>query len=387
MALVPLDWHEYPPADLMGGAVTVGNFDGVHLGHQALVAATRRQADQVRGPAIVVTFDPPPHRVLHPDSGPPRPPITTLEHRAELLNKSGADHVIILRTGPALLALSPVAFFEDILVRQLGAKAVVEGYDFRFGRGRAGTTETLRALCKARDLMFEEVPQLTYRDDPVSSSRVRAAIVCGNVALAAELLARPYQIEGRVVEGARRGRTIGFPTANLADIPTVLPGEGVYAVRATVAGRIVSGAANIGPNPTFGEQARKVEVHLIDYSGDLYGRSLAVDFIAQLRQTRSFAGVAELTAQLKVDIQEARQILEMTTLRDRVERALKIDIAPALLLDGNGIEVLEVENGIASVRLAGVCAGCPATIMTVITSLEEELRKRVPEVEILEAVP
>jgi riboflavin kinase/FMN adenylyltransferase len=310
MALVSLDWHEYPPPHLMGGAVTVGNFDGVHLGHQALVAATRRQANQASGPAVVVTFDPPPHRVLHPDSGPPRPPLTTLEHRAELLKKAGADHVIILRTGPALLALSPEAFFEDILVRQLGAKAVVEGYDFRFGRGRSGTTETLRTLCSESGLAFEEVPPLHYGGDVVSSSRVRAAIVDGNVALATELLARPYRIEGRVVEGARRGRTIGFPTANLADIPTVLPGEGVYAVRAGVAGMIVSGAANIGPNPTFGDQARKVEVHLIDYSGDLYGWSLSVDLVAQLRQTRPFAGVDELTAQLKLDIEEARRILE-----------------------------------------------------------------------------
>ena len=310
MALVSLDWHEYPSPALMGGAVTVGNFDGVHLGHQALVAATRRQADTVSGPAVVVTFDPPPHCVLYPDSGPPRPPLTTLEHRAELLRKAGADHVIILRTGPALLALSPEAFFEDILVRQLGARAVVEGYDFRFGRGRAGTTARLRNLCASSELAFEEVPQLQYRAEPVSSSRVRAAIVGGDVSLAAELLARPYRIEGRVVEGARRGRTIGFPTANLADIPTVLPGEGVYAVRASVAGRMLAGAANIGPNPTFGEDARKVEVHLLDFSGDLYGRPLAVDFIAQMRHTRLFAGADELTAQLKLDIEEARRILE-----------------------------------------------------------------------------
>lgn len=310
MALVSLDWHQSPSAELTGGAVTVGNFDGVHLGHQALVVATRRQADTVGGPAVVVTFDPPPHRVLYPDSGPPRPPLTTLEHRAELLRKAGADHVIILRTGPALLALSPEAFFEDILVRQLGARAVVEGYDFRFGRGRAGTTARLRNLCASSEVAFEEVPQLQYRAEPVSSSRVRAAIVGGNVALAAELLARPYRIEGRVVEGARRGRTIGFPTANLADIPTVLPGEGVYAVRASVAGRMLAGAANIGPNPTFGEDARKVEVHLLDFSGDLYGRPLAVDFIAQMRHTRLFAGADELTAQLKLDIEEARRILE-----------------------------------------------------------------------------
>ena len=309
MGLISLDWHEYPPAELTGGAVTVGNFDGVHLGHQALVATARRQAGAVHGPAVVVTFDPPPHRVLHPDSGPPRPPLTTLEHRAELLHVAGADHVVILRTGPALLALSPEAFFEDILIRQLGAKAAVEGYDFRFGRGRAGTTETLRQLCASRNLAFEEVPPLHHAGATVSSSRVRAAIVGGDVRLAAELLARPYRIEGRVVEGARRGRTIGFPTANLEGIPTVLPGNGVYAVRSYLDSRMVPGAANVGPNPTFGEDARKIEVHLIDFSGDLYGERLAVEFIARLRETRPFGGVEELTAQLKRDVEEARRIL------------------------------------------------------------------------------
>ena len=257
----------------------------------------------------MVTFDPPPHRVLHPDSGPPRPPLTTLEHRAALLQKAGADHVIILRTSPALLALGPDAFFEDILNRQLGAKAVVEGFDFRFGRARAGTNDTLRALCEGHEMAFEEVPQLHFKGEPVSSSRVRTAIVGGNVALAAELLARPYRIEGRVVEGARRGRTIGFPTANIDGVATVLPGNGVYAVRSEVDGRMWSGAANVGPNPTFGEEARKVEAHLMGFAGDLYGSTIAIEFVARLRDTRPFGGVAELTAQLKRDVEDAKRIL------------------------------------------------------------------------------
>jgi riboflavin kinase / FMN adenylyltransferase len=309
MATVSLDWSAYPPPEFAWGAVTVGNFDGVHLGHQALVAAARKQAGEVKGPAVAVTFDPPPHQVLHPDSGPPRPPLTTLADRAELLHKAGADHVVILRTSPALLALSPEAFFEDILVRQLGAKAVVEGHDFRFGRGRAGTNDTLRALCAAAGLAFEEVPQLHYKGEPVSSSRVRAAIVGGDVALAAELLARPYRIAGTVTAGAKRGRTIGFPTANLADVPTVLPGNGVYAVRAAAGGKMWPGAANAGPNPTFGEDARKVEVHLIGFAGDLYGQPVAVEFAARLRDTRPFAGVNELVEQLKQDIEAARRVL------------------------------------------------------------------------------
>jgi riboflavin kinase / FMN adenylyltransferase len=307
MAIVHLDWSAYPPAECTGGAVTVGNFDGVHRGHQALVAAAREQAERVRGPAVVVTFDPPPHQVLHPGSE--RPPLTTVPHRADLLRAAGADHVVVLRTSPALLALSPEAFFEDVLARQLGAKGIVEGYDFRFGRGRAGTTDALRDLCRGAGIGFEEVPQLALNGEPVSSSLVRSALVNGDVARGAELLNRNYQIVGLVIAGAKRGRTIGFPTANLGDVPTVLPGNGVYAVRATVEGRVWPAAANIGPNPTFGEDARKIEVHLIDFAGDLYGKSMIVEFVARLRDTRPFTGVAELVEQLRADVAAARRLL------------------------------------------------------------------------------
>jgi riboflavin kinase/FMN adenylyltransferase len=308
MATVSLEWSAHPPDEFTGGAVTVGNFDGVHLGHRALVAAVRRQAGAVGGPAVVVTFDPPPYQVLHPD-GTPRPPLTTIPDRAALLHAAGADHVVVLRTGPALLALSPEAFFEDVLARQLGARAVVEGYDFRFGRGRAGSNATLRELCRTAGIAFEEVPPVRHRGEPVSSSRVRAAIVRGDVAGVAELLDRPYRITGTVVAGARRGRAIGFPTANLDGVATLLPGNGVYAVRAEVAGRRWPAAANVGPNPTFGEDARKIEVHLIGFTGDLYGKSMAVEFVTRLRDTRPFAGVAELAEQLRSDVAAAEAAL------------------------------------------------------------------------------
>ncbi len=307
MATVSLEWFAYPPLEFTGGAVTVGNFDGVHLGHRTLVAAVRKLADKLGGPAVAVTFDPPPHQVLHP--GPIRPPLTTLTERAELLHAAGVDHVVILRTSPALLALSAEAFFEDVIARQLGAKGIVEGYDFRFGHNRAGTNATLRALCAAAGLTCEEISQVMFRDEPVSSSRVRAAIVSGDVSRAAELLARPYRITGTVVTGAMRGRTIGFPTANLGDVPTVLPGNGVYAVRAAVEGRIYSAAANVGPNPTFGEDARKIEVHLLGFTGDIYGKAMTVEFVARLRDTRPFSGVNELVEQLQRDIAATKQVL------------------------------------------------------------------------------
>jgi riboflavin kinase/FMN adenylyltransferase len=310
MATLFLDWHEHPPAEWTGGAVTVGNFDGVHRGHQALLASARRWADQQGGPAIAVTFDPPPFQVLHPDTGPPRLPLTTLTERAELLEGAGADRVIVLRTSPALLALSPEAFFEDVLVRQLQVKAVIEGYDYRFGRARAGTNAILRSLCEAAGVGFEEVPPVTIEGDVVSSSRVRASLEAGDVRTASTLLNRRYRITGRVVTGAKRGRTIGFPTANLGDVATLLPAEGVYAVRAIAGGKTWAAAANIGPNPTFGEHARKIEVHLLDFQGDLYDSVLAIEFVAWLRETRPFAGAAALVEQLQRDVAEARRVVE-----------------------------------------------------------------------------
>ncbi|MCI0705414.1 MAG: bifunctional riboflavin kinase/FAD synthetase, partial [Planctomycetia bacterium] len=168
---------------------------------------------------------------------------------------------------------------------------------------------TLRSLCQTAGLEFEEVPQLLDGGEPVSSSRVRAALVSGNVSRAAELLNRPYQITGTVIPGARRGRTIGFPTANLGGVLTVLPGNGVYAVRAIVEGQTFPAAANIGPNPTFGEDAQKIEVHLIDFSGDLYGKTLSVEFVEKLRDTRPFGGVRELIEQLKYDVEQAKFVL------------------------------------------------------------------------------
>jgi len=306
MATATLDPADRPPPGFTGGAVTVGNFDGVHRGHLALVAATVRRARAAGGPAVAVTFDPPPFHILFPQA-PTRPPLTTVSDRAALLHAAGADHVVVLRPDSALLALSPEAFVGEVLVGRLGARAVVEGYNFRFGRDRAGDAARLRDLCASAGIGFEEVRPVAAGGEVVSSSRVRAAVVGGEIALAADLLGRPYRIAGIVVSGARRGRTLGFPTANLADVPTVLPGDGVYAVRATAVGAVWPGAANVGPNPTFGDAARKVEVHLIGFAGDLYGQTLEVEFVEKLRDTRPFAGVADLVAQLRHDIAAAER--------------------------------------------------------------------------------
>ena len=307
MTIHRIKWSDYPPGSCTGGCVTVGNFDGVHRGHAALVAAAKRWATRLGGPAVAVTFDPPPVALLNPPAW--KLPLATLAGRADALRAAGADEVVALQTDASLLALSAEAFFEDVLVRQLGARAIVEGYNFHFGRGRGGNVVTLRAMCADAGIAFEEVPPLLFEGEAISSSRVRAAVNAGDVKLAAELLDHPYRISGDVVEGAKRGRTIGFPTANLANVRTLPPAEGVYAVRASVEGGTYAAAANIGPNPTFGEDARKIEVYLLDFAGDLYGKVMQVEFVARLRETRPFANADALKAQLERDVAEARRVL------------------------------------------------------------------------------
>jgi riboflavin kinase/FMN adenylyltransferase len=286
--------------------VTIGNFDGVHRGHAALLATLRRQAQAVGGPAVVLTFDPHPLQLLRPEQF--LPVLTTPPERAELLQACGADHVLILQTTRELLRLTAEEFFTQIPHKHLACRAVVEGADFRFGRDRAGNIDTLETLCRHTGLALTIVPQLTLEGVPVSSSRVRDALLTGAVPHAAALLGRAYRLRGTVGTGQRRGQTIGFPTANLERTQTVVPGDGVYAVRVHVRGQSWPGAANVGPNPTFGEQVRKVEVHLIGFKGDLYGQELAVDFLDRLRDTRPFPGVEQLVAQLRSDVEQAARI-------------------------------------------------------------------------------
>lgn len=308
MSVFVLNWMEPPEEQLWGGAVTVGNFDGVHRGHVALVQTAQQQARRVGGPCIAVTFDPPPVVVLNPQAL--KPPLTTISDRVELLHHAGADHVVLLKADASLLSLSPEAFFEDVLLRFLGANAVVEGFNFRFGRGRMGDPELLSTLCHSHGLAFELVPPLLHDGELISSSRIRAALQAGEVELAAELLGRRYRVAAEVVTGARRGRTFGFPTANLAPTPTLVPGDGVYAVLATCKQQVYLAAANVGPAPTFGVEARKIEVHLLDFHGDLYGATLQVDFVRKLREVRQFSGLDALREQLQQDIQQAREVLQ-----------------------------------------------------------------------------
>ena len=214
--------------------------------------------------------------------------------------------MLFLQTTTDLLQLSATDFFARVVREQMKAGAMVEGENFGFGRNREGNIQLLGELCRDDDMKLTIVPPVLLGDRPVSSSRVRQALMAGDVREAAQQLGRPYRLRGIVGTGQQRGRTIGFPTANLTQTQSIIPADGVYGVGVSVMGGRWMGAANVGPNPTFGENARKVEIHLLDFTGDLVGQPMAVDFLERGRDTRSFPSVAELVAQLHRDVEWVR---------------------------------------------------------------------------------
>lgn len=307
MEILRQSWSQYPPEAYRHGTAVIGNFDGVHRGHVRLLAIARELADDLQSPLVAMTFDPHPLLLLNPSRW--QAPLTAIEQRAELLAARNVDALIVMETSPALLALEPGAFFEDILGRQLAIRGLVEGYNFHFGRSREGTNALLRTMCDEIGAKFHEMPAYTWNDSEVSSTRIRRLLLDGEMPAAADLLDRPYRIEGKVIHGAARGRTIGYPTANLGEVETLIPAEGVYAMRCRVGGRDYIAAANVGPNPTFGEDARKIEIYLLNFSGDLYGQTVRGDFIERLRPTMKFAGVEALKAQMAMDVERVRTML------------------------------------------------------------------------------
>jgi riboflavin kinase/FMN adenylyltransferase len=294
------------PAAARGGAVSIGNFDGVHRGHVAIVRRLLERAGDVGGPAIVFTFDPHPVRLLRPEQCPP--PLTWTERKAELLAAQGVDWIVAYPTDEALLQLSAEQFFQRIIVDALAARALVEGPNFYFGHNREGTIERLRELAAVRRISLDVVPPVEIDGGLVSSSRVRELIKSGKVDEARRLLDAPYRIRGMVTHGAGRGAKIGFPTANLDAIDTLLPAQGVYAGRAWVNGESWPAAVHLGPSPTFGDAVVRVEVHLIGQSEPLYGQPLEVDFLARLRDIRPFESPEALVKQLTDDIDRVKRV-------------------------------------------------------------------------------
>jgi len=294
------------PALARGGAVAIGNFDGVHRGHVAIARRLLERARAVRGPAIVFTFDPHPVRLLRPEQCPP--PLTWTERKAQLLHAVGVDWIVAYPTDDALLNLSAPDFFDQIVRGTLAAKAMVEGPNFYFGHNREGTIERLHEMTAAADISLDIVPPVEIEGGLVSSSRVRQLIAAGELAIANKMLSQPYRIRGIVTHGAGRGAKIGFPTANLAGIDTLLPATGVYAGRAWVMGEGWPAAINLGTSPTFGDQSTRVEIHLIGQNESLYGQPMEVDFLARMRDIRPFPSVDALVEQLRSDVAQARQV-------------------------------------------------------------------------------
>jgi riboflavin kinase/FMN adenylyltransferase len=264
------------------------------------------QSHRVGGPAVVLTFDPHPLELLAPERF--MPVLTTVSERARLLRLFGVNEVLFLQTNRELLQLSAAEFFDRIICDGFQARAVVEGFNFHFGRDRAGDTDYLAKMCAAKSIAFTLVPPLTNDGIPVSSSRVRHALAEGDISSATKLLGRFHRIHGIVASGRSRGRTLGFPTANIENVPVVTPGDGVYAVYAVFDGNRYDGVANVGTNPTFGETSRRIEIHILDWTGDLYGREIQVDFVGWLRGVTKFAGATELIAQIQDDIAAALRV-------------------------------------------------------------------------------
>jgi riboflavin kinase/FMN adenylyltransferase len=292
--------------------VAIGNFDGVHRGHQALVRTARALAHDAGGEAVVLTFDPHPARFFAPHLAPPM--IAPLERRLELLGEAGADVVVIEPFDAAFAAIEADAFVSTVLGRQLGARHVVVGYDFSFGKGRHGTPALLTSLGRALGLGVTVVPAVMADGLVCSSTKIREFVLEGRVDGARLLLGRPFEIAGEVVRGAGRGRGLGIPTANVRPDGELLPRTGIYAGYAQRPGEDARfpAAVSIGTNPTFvpGGHEITVEAHLLDFDGDLYGARLRLLLLARLRDEHRFASVDELMAQIQQDIARTREITQ-----------------------------------------------------------------------------
>lgn len=291
--------------------VTTGNFDGVHLGHQALFHEVIEQADAIEGTSVAITFDPHPIRVLKPNGHPPL--ITLLNQKTELIDSTGVDVLIVIPFSKEFAALSAREFVADILVRKIGMQAIVVGSDYSFGRNREGNLDLLKEM--AREIGFKVI--LTgWIQGPnanttrISSTRVRELVMSGDMDRTRKHLGRYYQIRGRVATGRNRGgRLLGFPTANINLHDELSPETGVYAVTVECQEKHFQGVANIGYSPTFDDHIFTVEVHILDFEKDIYGEDIRVNFIHRLRAEKKFSGIDELSDQINKDILHAQEIL------------------------------------------------------------------------------
>ena len=296
------------PEALRGSIVALGNFDGFHLGHQAVVRRAIDRAFHERRPAVVATFDPHPVIFFRPDVPPFR--LTTLDQRQALFDHAGADAMLVFEFGAALASMDAEAFVAEVLVGQIGAAGVITGDDFSFGKGRTGDPALLRALGERHGLAAEAVPQVLLEGQRISSGRIREALVEGDSRTAMRMLTRDYAIEGVVQQGDRRGRELGYPTANLTLGDYQRPKYGIYAVRVTLDdGSEHPGVANLGVRPTFDPPEELLEAHLFDFDDDLYERKIEVALHAFMREEKKFDGIEALIGEMRNDEAAARRLL------------------------------------------------------------------------------
>ncbi|RDV29440.1 bifunctional riboflavin kinase/FAD synthetase [Alteromonas aestuariivivens] len=292
-----------------GCVLTIGKFDGVHLGHQAVLANVIRQARALGLPATVMVFEPQPEEVFTPEQAPAR--ISTLRDKYTLLKAQGVDRLLCVQFNRAFAAQSASRFIEDLLVARLGVKFLVVGDDFHFGRGRQGNFDMLEQAGAKYGFDVVSTQSFRMQDCRISSTEIRQALALGDFSKAQGMLGRPFSICGRVIHGDKKGRTIGFPTANVLLKRCQAPIKGVFAVRAEVQGQCFDGVANVGARPTVDGVRTQLEVHLFDYAGSLYSQLIDVRPVKKLREEQKFASFEELKHQIELDAHQARQVFEI----------------------------------------------------------------------------
>jgi riboflavin kinase / FMN adenylyltransferase len=305
----------YPPGipDGRGTVVTVGTFDGVHRGHWTVLREIRERARATDRRSVLVTFHPHPLRIVRPEHAPPL--LTTPTEKKEVLAESGLDYAVFISFTEALSRYAPRRFVEEILVERLHVEELVIGYDHGFGRDRSGNADTLRDIGQELGFAVDVVPPVQADGGAVSSTRIREAVAAGRMDEARVCLGRPYSVRGVVIRGDGRGRQLGFPTANLrvGDGGKLIPPPGIYAVRGILRRGTFTGALHLGPRPTFEGSPPSIELHLLDFEGDLYGEEVRVDFVEYLREVLPFDSASALVDQMKEDVEAARASVDGTS--------------------------------------------------------------------------
>ena len=295
---------------LKNPVLTIGNFDGVHKGHLVLFDLTKERAKNRGGQSVVMTFDPHPTKVTMPENSPRL--ITPTRQKLKLIEAAGIDIIFCITFTKELASISARDFVQSILVDKIGVKEIVVGYDYSFGHNREGNITLLEEMGNHLGFAVHVVEQVRTNNKPVSSTSIRNLVTAGHVSRAKKLLGRDYQVCGKVVKGKSRGASLlGFPTANIEPVDELIPKVGVYAVKVIIDGKMYNGVTNIGYNPTFGDNQFSVETHILDFSGDLLGKTIKINFVERLRYERTFKSYKDLSDQIARDVTQARQILSL----------------------------------------------------------------------------